>query len=68
MAITQPSILSLPNFSKPFIVGCNTSSCGICAVLMQEGKAIAFLSNALKGKELSLSTYEKESFVIVMAM
>lgn len=35
---------------------------------MQYGKPIAFLSQALKGHNLSLSTYEKEPIAFVMAV
>lgn len=68
VVITQPHVLSLSNFSKPFTMKCDAFSCGIDAVLMQEGKLIAFLSKALKGKELSLSTCEKGFLAIVMVV
>lgn len=68
VTITQPLVLSLPNFSKPFTMECDASSYGIDVVLIQEEKPITFLSEALKGKELSLSTYEKQLHAIVMAM
>lgn len=35
------------------------------AVLMQQGQPIAFLSKALKGRALALSTYEKELLALV---
>jgi len=35
---------------------------------MQEHKSIAFLSQALKGKALHMSTYEKELFALVTAI
>lgn len=35
---------------------------------MQEGKPIAFLSKALKGQALFLSTYEKELLSLVTAV
>lgn len=46
----------------------DVSSGGIGAVLMQEGNPIAFLSRALKGKELQLSAYERELLVVVMVV
>lgn len=48
----QPSILSLLDFSKGFTIECDASRIKIEAVLMKEGKPIAFLSKALKEKEL----------------
>ncbi len=41
---------------------------GIGAVLMQEGRPLAFFSQALKGKNLFLSTYEKELLALVLAV
>lgn len=35
---------------------------------MQEGQPIAYLSKALKGKALLLSTYENELFTLVTAV
>lgn len=62
----QPSVLSLPEFCKTFTIECDASRIKIEALLMQEGKPIAFLSKALKGKQLHFSTYEKELLAIVM--
>jgi hypothetical protein len=47
---------------------CNTSGYGIGAVLMQEGKPIAYYSQGLKGKNLFLSTYEKELLALVLSV
>lgn len=38
---------------------------GLGAVLIQEGKPIAFYSKHLKGKALHLSTYERELLALV---
>ena len=50
VAVIQPPILALPNFSKPFTIECDASSIGLGAILMQDNKPIAFHSQALKGK------------------
>ena len=63
--MTQAPVLSLPNFSKQFVVETNASGKGLGAVLMQEGQPLAFYNKAILGRSLARSTYEKELMAIV---
>lgn len=68
MALTTTPVLSLPNFSKPFVVETYATDQGINAVLMQDQHPIAFLSQTLGPKLHSLSTYEKERLAVLMVV
>lgn len=65
--ITTP-VLSLPNFSKPFVIETDTCDTGIGDVFSQEGHPIAYYSKALGTANQKLSIYEKEFMAIMMAV
>lgn len=64
----NPPVLRVPDFNKQFIIKCDTSGARLGVVLMQEGQPLAYLSQALKEKSLTLSTYENELLALVMAV
>ena len=68
IAMSNSPVLSLPDFTKPFIIECDASRVGVGDVLMQEGRPLAFLSHALSEAKRSLSIYDKELFALVIAI
>ncbi|XP_026399861.1 uncharacterized protein LOC113295752 [Papaver somniferum] len=67
-AMTTTPVLALPDFTKQFILETDACDLGIGAILMQEGRAIAFYNKPLGPRAAALSTYEKELLAIVQAV
>ena len=67
-AMVQASVLMLPNFSKLFMVEADASGTSLGAILMQDGKPLAYYSKALSSKALGKSTYEKELMAIILSV
>lgn len=65
--VTTP-VLVLSYFKKIFEVETDASDKGIGAVLMQDGHPLAYLSKSLSPRTQGLSTYEKESLAIILAI
>ncbi|KAH9718389.1 hypothetical protein KPL71_022207 [Citrus sinensis] len=67
-AMTKTPVLSMPNFNDKFIIETDASGDGIRAVLQQNGKPIALMSQALGVSKKTWSTYAKELLVVVEAV
>jgi hypothetical protein len=65
--ITAP-VMALPNFSLPFTLETDASGNGIGAILMQQGRPLAYFSKTLGVKSVTMSTYDKEALAILEAL
>jgi hypothetical protein len=66
--MSTPPMLKLPDFTIPFVLETDTCKSGLGAVLMQEGRPIAFFSQCLCPKTDAMSVYEKEALAILHAL
>ena len=54
--------------AQQFILETNACDSGIGAVLSQEGRPVAYLSQTLAPRHMGLSIYDKELLVVLIAM
>lgn len=67
-ALCSALVLALLDFDKQFVVETDACSWGMGAVLMQDSHPLAYISKHLKGKQLTLSIYEKELLAVIFAI
>ena len=67
-ALAATPVLALPDFSNSFVVETDASNQGIGAVLVQQGRPIAYYSHGLPRTKIPKSAYEIELFAVVMAV
>ncbi|XP_072954520.1 uncharacterized mitochondrial protein AtMg00860-like [Typha angustifolia] len=53
-------VLALADFTKSFTIECDVFGVDIGAILMQEGRPMAYMSKALFERSQMLSTYERK--------
>jgi hypothetical protein len=65
MTMCTTLVMALPYFIKTFVFQCDALGKGINAILMQEGRPLAFTSKQLSKRNLGKPIYEKEMLAIL---
>ncbi|KAL5563785.1 hypothetical protein UlMin_033532 [Ulmus minor] len=66
--LTSAPILTIPNGEEGFVIYSDASKIGLGAVLMQNGKVIAYASRQLKDHERNYPTHDLELAAVVFAL
>ena len=67
-ALSTTPVLALPDFTNSFFEETDASNLGIGAVLVQQGRPIAYYSQGLPKTKIPKLAYEIELFAVVMAV
>jgi hypothetical protein len=67
-ALTKAPVLASPDFDKPFEVVSDASGFGVGAVLLQEGRPVAFESKTLSAAEQNYHTTDREMLGVIHAL
>ncbi|KAL3524974.1 hypothetical protein ACH5RR_013346 [Cinchona calisaya] len=65
LALSNPPIIALPDFTQEFTLEINALGNGIGVVLMHKNRPISYFSKALSFKHQALSVYQKEMMATV---
>ncbi|MCO5547816.1 hypothetical protein L7F22_061896 [Adiantum nelumboides] len=66
--LTSDPAIILPDLLKPFVVQCDACGNSLGAVLMQDGRVVAYESRVFSNREKTLQIYEKEMLAVMHAL